>query len=193
MRFRRRAIRLLWVGAVLAAAGVPARAEDVTGALRISFQATSTLHDFEGTAGGASVSLSQAAGGAWSAEVRVPVAELDTGNGWRDEGMREMFDAARHPEIIARFRDIDADQVRSSGVLPFVLRIRSVERPVQATVTDWRQTSREASFEAAFDLSLASFELEAPSTLFLRVGDRVRVTVHATLERSQAAPACAGC
>jgi polyisoprenoid-binding protein YceI len=183
MRIRRGAIHLLSICACLTHAAIAARAQEATGSLQISFRGTSTLHDFEGTAGRVGVSLAQAAGGTWSADVRVPVAALDTGNGWRDEGMREMFDAARHPEIIGRFRDVDADQVRSSGVLPFALRIRSVERPVQATLTDWRQTEREASFEAAFDLSLASFELEAPSTLFLSVGDRVRVTVRATLER----------
>ena len=184
MRTRRRAICLLSVCVFLTSAAIPARAQDVKGSLQISFQGTSTLHDFAGTAGPVSVSLWQAANGTWSADVSVPVAQLDTGNGWRDEGMREMFDAARHPRIIARFRDLDADRARSSGVLPFLLRIRSVERPVQASITAWRQTERAASFEAAFELSLASFQLEAPQTLFLRVGDSVRVTVRATLERS---------
>ncbi len=45
----------------------------------------------------------------------------------------------------------------------------------------WRQSEREASFDAAFELSLESFQLKAPQTLFLRVADTVRVTVHVTL------------
>jgi polyisoprenoid-binding protein YceI len=116
--------------------------------------------------------------------VNVPVAELKTGNGWRDEGMRTMLGAAHHPQIRGRFRDLDAERVRSSGVLPFLLQIRTLDRPVQAAVSHWRQTEHEASFDAAFDLSLESFQLEAPRTLFLRVGDTVRVTVHVTLERA---------
>jgi polyisoprenoid-binding protein YceI len=116
--------------------------------------------------------------------VSVPVAALNTGNGWRDSDLREMLDAERHPQIRARFRDLDPDQVRSSGMLPFLLQIRSVERPVKATVQNWRQSERAASFDAAFDVSLASFQLEAPSRFFLTVGDAVRVTVHVTLERA---------
>jgi polyisoprenoid-binding protein YceI len=183
MPFRRNAISVLWICALLAAAE-PAFAEGVRGRLQVTFTGTSTLHDFEGTAGSVEVSLSQGAGGSWSADVSIPVAEMKTGNAWRDESMREMLGAARHPQIRGRFRDLDAQQVRSSGVLPFVLQIQTVERPVQATVTDWRQSEREASFDATFDVSLESFQLEAPRTLFLRVGDTVRVTVHVTLERA---------
>jgi len=183
MPSRHNALCLLWIWLLLTAAA-PALAEGVRGSLRISFTGTSTLHDFEGTAGSVAVSLSQGANGAWSADVSVPVAEMKTGNGWRDESMREMLGAAQHPQIRGRFRDLDADRVRSSGVLPFVLQIRTVERPVQAAVQNWRQTEREASFDASFDLSLESFQLEAPRTLFLRVGDTVRVTVHLTLERA---------
>jgi hypothetical protein len=54
---------------------------------------------------------------------------------------------------------------------------------VQAAIQNWRQSEREASFDASFELSLESFELEAPRTLFMSVGDEVRVTVHVTLER----------
>jgi hypothetical protein len=76
------------------------------------------------------------------------------------------------------------EEVRSSGVLPFLLQIRTVERPVQAAIRNWRQSEREASFDADFELSLGRFQLEAPSNFFLSVGDRVRVTVHVTLERT---------
>jgi len=183
MPLRRHAISVLWICALLTAAA-PALAEGVRGSLQLSFTGSSTLHDFEGTAGSVTVSLSQGANGSWSADVSVPVAEMQTGNGWRDESMRAMLGAAQHPQIRGRFRDLDPQQVRSSGVLPFVLQIQTVERPVQASVSHWRQSEREASFDAAFDLSLESFQLEAPRTLFLRVADTVRVTVHVTLERA---------
>ena len=188
MPSRRSAVSRLWFSPiwiwVLLTAAAPALAEGVRGSLQISFTGTSTLHDFEGTAGSVAVSLSQGTNGAWSADVSLPVAEMTTGIGLRDKSMRTMFDAAHHPQIRGRFRDVDAEKVRSSVVLPFVLQIRTVERPVKATIKNWQQNEREASFDASFDLSLASFQLEAPSSFFMSVGDRVHVTVHVTLERA---------
>ena len=55
---------------------------------------------------------------------------------------------------------------------------------MRATVTNWTQSERRASFDASFELSLESFQLEPPQTFFLSVGDTVRVTVHVTLERA---------
>ena len=183
MTWRRGAILCVWIF-ILLLHSAPALAQGVRGSAQISFTVSSTLHDLEGTAGSAAVALSQAAYGTWSADVNVPVASLDTGNGWRDSDMRDMLDAAHHPQIKARFRDLDPEKVRSSGVLPFVLRIRTVERPIQATVQNWRQSERTASFDAAFDVSLKSFQLEAPSRFFMTVGDAVRVSVHVKLERA---------
>lgn len=176
------ALSLALAGALVGAA--TARAQDVHGALRLTFAATSTLHDFEGSARPASVSLSQDPSGGWSADVSLPVADLSTGNGWRDESMRSMFEADRHPQILGRVRGVDPEQVRSSGELAFVLRIRDVERPLTARVTHWQQGERQASFDAAFDVSLAAFGIEAPSLPFNHVGDVVHVSVHLDLERS---------
>jgi polyisoprenoid-binding protein YceI len=161
-----------------------ARAQDARGKLDATFAATSTLHDFEGTAPPAAVSLSQDASGGWSADVTIPVAGIKTGNGWRDDSMRTMFDAEHYPEIRGRVRGVNPEQVRSSSKLAFVLRIRDVERPLEARVTHWQQSERNASFDAEFDVSLAAFKLTAPSTFFASVGDRVHVRVHLNLERS---------
>ena len=172
----------LWF-CLLAAAG-SAHSQDARGVLDVSFSATSTLHDFEGTTGPLSVSLSQAATQGWSADVTIPVAQMKTGNGWRDESMQEMFDAKHHPQILGRFRGVDPERVRSSGKLPFVLQIKDVERPVEARVTHWQQGERKAEFDAEFDVSLEAFQLEAPQTLFVSVGDAVHVSVHLKLERT---------
>ena len=182
--FHRRSAIVLLGFFVLLFSSSPALAEGVRGTAQVSFSVTSTLHDFEGTAGSVALALSQAADGTWSADVSMPVAGMKTGNRWRDADMREMLGAPQHPQIRGRFRDLDPEKVRSSGVLPFVLQIRTVERPVRATVENWRQSEREASFDAAFDVSLRSFQLEAPERFFLSVDDTVRVTVHATLERA---------
>ena len=161
-----------------------ARAQSVRGALDVAFAATSTLHDFEGSAGRVSVSLTQDAAGTWSADVAIPVAQMKTGNDRRDASMRTMLDAAKHPLIRGRIRGVDPERVRSSGKLPFVLQIKDQEHATEARVTHWQQGEREASFDADFDVSLAAFGLEAPQILFISVGDTVHVSVHLKLERT---------
>jgi polyisoprenoid-binding protein YceI len=183
MRIRHAARIAILFCVILAGAG-SARAQAARGSLDVTFAVTSTLHDFEGTAGTLSVSLSQDATGAWSADVTVPVAQLKTGNDRRDESMRTMFDAAQHPLIRGRVRGVDPERVRSSGKLPLVLQIKDVEHPLEASVTHWEQSERTASFDVAFDVSLAAFQLEAPRILFVRVGDTVHVNVHLKLERT---------
>jgi polyisoprenoid-binding protein YceI len=172
------------VVACLATFAPGARAERADGSLEISFSATSTLHDFSGRVAAVAVAIEQGLDGGWSGTVDVPVASMDTGLERRDESMRAMLDAAQHPRIGGRFRDLRPEQVHASGVLPFLLQIRDVERPVQATVSHWQQDDRTARFDAEFDVSLRDFALEAPRVLFVRVGDRVHVTVHVTLARS---------
>jgi polyisoprenoid-binding protein YceI len=180
----RHSVRISILLCVILAGASPARAQAARGSLDVSFAVSSTLHDFEGTAGTLSVSLRQDATGTWSADVAIPVAQMKTGNDRRDERMRSMLDAAHHPSILGRVRGVDPESVRRSGKLPLRLQIRDVERELEASVTHWRQDERTASFDAAFDVSLAAFQLAAPRLLFVRVGDTVRVNVHLTLERT---------
>jgi polyisoprenoid-binding protein YceI len=182
-----RSVRLAHAVAVvacLAAIAPGARAENGKGTLEISFSATSSLHDFEGNVPSVTFAIESGPGGAWDGDVEVPVAAMDTDIDRRDQNLRAMLDAAQYPQIRGRFRDLEPEQVHASGVLPFLLRIRDVERPVQATLSNWQQDDRTARFDAEFDVSLRNFALEAPRVLFVRVGDRVHVTVHVTLARS---------
>lgn len=182
-----RSVRLAHAVAVvacLAALAPGARAEDGKGTLEISFSATSSLHDFEGNLPRVEFAIESGPGGAWHGDVEVPVAAMDTGIDRRDQNLRAMLDAAQYPRIRGRFRDVDPEQLHASGVLPFLLWIRGVERPVKATISNWQQGDRTARFDAEFDVSLRDFALEAPRVLFVRVGDGVHVTVHVTLERS---------
>ena len=182
-----RSIRLAHAVAVfacLSAIAPGAHAENANGKLAISFAATTTLHDFEGTVPPVVFAIDLAPGGAWSGDVEVPVAAMDTGIDQRDENLRAWLDAAHYPRIRGRFRDVDPERARASRVLPFLLRICNVERPVQATVSHWQQDDRTARFDAEFDVLLHDYSLEAPSVLFVHVDDRVHVTVHVTLERT---------
>lgn len=172
------------VVAFLATFAPGARAERADGSLEISFAATSTLHDISGSVAPVAVAIERGPDGGWSGDVEVPVASMDTGLERRDASMRAMLDAAQHPRIRGRFRDLKPEQVHASGVLPFLLQIRTVERPVQATVSQWEQDDRTARFDAEFEVSLRDFALKAPRVLLVRVGDRVHVTVHVTLARN---------
>jgi polyisoprenoid-binding protein YceI len=160
------------------------RADRAQATLAITFLGSSTLHGFEGHAAPVTAVAETQPDGTWSADVDVPVATLDTGIAARDEKLRAMFDAVKHPQIQARLRGVGVEQVRSNGALPIVLQIREIEKPVQAKLSNWQQDDeRHARFDADFEVSLAAFGLEPPKVLFMAVEDRVHVTVHVTLER----------
>lgn len=168
----------------------PAFAESLQGRCDVRFLATSTLHDFSGTARslGFAAPLSKDAAGKRilsSVEVVFPVADMKTGNGSRDAKMREMFQADRHPVIRAVARDVDADAVRErirvapGGKTPIeaTLVIRGVERKVPATAGNWKEDGDRVSFDVEFPVSLREFDLKPPSVLgLIRVADRVVVT-----------------
>jgi hypothetical protein len=173
---------------VLTAALLPwaSRALEVTGQCSVKFFASSTLHDFEGSAPCSLLEIgSPDTSGAYRARAEVTVQELDTGISARDEKMRAMFDAERHPRITATFAGIDpgALRARRADALPFRISIRGFEREVRPAISGWtEQRDGRARFRADFDLSLAEFGLEAPVAMgFMRVDDRVRVVVDVDL------------
>jgi polyisoprenoid-binding protein YceI len=186
--------RLLAASLLLAFFTRSAAALDVAGSCSVSFFGTSTLHDFEGSAPCALLSIEAPdATGRHRARAEVAVAQMDTGIASRDAKMRAMFDAERHPHISASFDAIDPAALRAQapGALRFRLSIHGVEREVTPTISEWRETPNErAHFRATFDVALSDFGLEAPVALgFVRVGDRVKVSVDVHLNARAAAPA----
>jgi polyisoprenoid-binding protein YceI len=181
---------LLVVALAVPAMAVPSYAPSaVAGTFAVTFSGTSTLHDFEGSAAVQRVEARRLAGrDAWTAEVRVPVATLDTGSAWRNANMRSMFDAERFPDVTAVFEMIDPSRSRPAGPdragsLPFTLRIRDVAHEVVGATSVWREEPDRLSFDVRFEVSLASFGLEPPSALgVIEVGDVVTVSVHVNLE-----------
>jgi len=167
----------------------PALAEDLQGSCNVRFEATSTLHDFTGTARSRTIAAPIARNAAGrrvipSVEVVFPVADMRTGNESRDAKMREMFEADRHPLIRAVGRDVDAETFRErmrkdpGGKTPVdaTLVIRDVERKVRAAAGNWKEEGGRIAFDVEFPLSLKEFGLKAPTVLgFIRVGDRVVV------------------
>jgi len=106
--------------------------------------------------------------------------------------MREMLDASAFPNIKATLHRIDPDLLRGNGdddgeappPIAFELTIRNVTHLLLANVSNWRESIDQASFDLDFDVSLAQFGLEAPTTLlFIRVEDRVAVHVAVSIRR----------
>lgn len=176
----------------------PAPGEEIRGTCHLRFLGVSTFHDFSGTVpcrpfqadlvrtpnGGTGIPV---------VEVDVLVEEMDTGNGSRDERMREMFQSDRFPRIHGTVKEIDVDRIRKEGEeagggnAPFdlALRIRDVERNVRATVSNLREEGNRVGFDMEFSVSLGEFGLEAPSFLgIFRVRDKVTVTGNVLLEVS---------
>lgn len=163
----------------------------VAGRCSVKLFATTTLHDFEGTAPCALFSVDpRGADGSYRARVEIAVADIDTGIDARNTRMRKMFDAQRHPRIVGVFDHVDPAKLRA-GALGFRLAIRGVERPVAPSVSAFRETpEKSAAFHAAFDVSLRDFGLEAPVVMgFVKVDDRVRVEVDVELTPRPAAAA----
>ncbi len=161
----------------------PAQAAMIRGHVDVAFTATSTLHDIDGRAPGVDVTLRPEADGRWGAEVRVPVASLDTGNGWRDAAMRTLLRADTHPDITAQLTAIDPETVRRDGTLPLALSIAGVTQATTARIGRWDQDDDTLTLHADLDVSLTAVGLAPPRTLFMRVGDVVHVRVDVRLRR----------
>ena len=170
-------------------------AATLSGTCTVKFFVDSTLHKVEGqgacepftwttqtTDGGREVIR--------AAVVRVPVTGLDTDNGSRNKNMYAMFEAGQYPQIKGRFGELDPaallQQLGSGNTaepLPFDLTIRSITRPVEATISSFKQTPGQVDMVAEFPLSLQDFELKPPSVLgIIRVADQLRVRVEVTLQ-----------
>lgn len=176
----------------------PAWPGEIKGTCLLRFVGISTLHDFSGTVRCQPFSaglVKSAVGGAGipAVEVDVLVDEMDTENESRDDQMREMFQSEEFPRIHGTVSDIDADRIRreigkeggGKAFFDLTLRVRDVERTIQAAVTNLREEGNQVGFDVEFPVSLKEFGLKAPSFLVIfRVRDKVTVTGNVLLEVS---------
>ena len=175
-------LRELALGLVLSCSAVaaPADAQVIDGRCTVQFFATSTLHDFEGSAPCALLAIDPPdANGAYSARAEVAVAQLDTRISARNKKMREMFEAKRFARITASFDRLDPNALRRGSGVPFRISIHGVERSVAPVLSGWSEApGKSARFRAAFALSLRDFGMEPPVAMgFIRVDESVKVEV----------------
>lgn len=117
-------------------------------------------------------------------EVRVASADLDSGNPFRDRNARLVtFESGSYPEIVfASGRVVSGGEgalpvgtereVRVEGLLKLV----GLEMVMEVPVVVARLEGEVLRVSGGFDVSLAAFDMRAPSLPFRRVDDRVRVS-----------------
>jgi hypothetical protein len=180
-------LALLLTGAQAARADEPSpppRQLAVTAPSSVSYHLDHTLHEVIGISRRVegSVTLLPAT---VEATLRVRVDSFDSGNLSRDAKMLEVTDAARHPVVELTLSGPFTPpatfpatvEVKLGGAASFHGRTRPVEVPARVTFT----APDTASVAATFDISLAAFQVEPPSLLFLSIKDRAVIKADLTL------------
>lgn len=158
-------------------------AEELPGFASVHFSGTSTLHDFEGQVSAEPFTIHWKENGETSivsATATVQVAEMDTDNKKRDRKMLRMFDQENFPlvRVILPPTPILKEAETETTLL---VTIRSVEEPVNATISEWNESSEGLSCTLKFTISLDTFGLEAPSVMgLINVADTVHVECYIT-------------
>jgi len=175
---------LLTIAALLPLISLPAQ-ETFEASAIITFSGTSTLHDFKGSVAAKpfllTVQPEDHNSQFCTAKIDVPVREMRTGDEDRDDNMYDMFDQEKFPKIQGR---IQKALVWKDKPVPMEIRIRDVEQTVPVTISHWKKTPDEISFQISFQLSLEKTKLEPPSFLgIVNVGDRVDVTAQVNAKK----------
>ena len=177
-----------WIlGGILIIAGTaPAETNVWQGRAAIEFHATSTLHDFSGTAQSERFSVLVVLDGpsaTLGGTATVAAAGMDTRHAKRDANMHKMFEAARFPLVTGVLVPIRFDPATRPQV-PLLLTIRDRTQTVPATLSNWRMDNGTLHFELAMSLSLQKSGLFPPVLFgFIKVGDAVAVRIHVDLEK----------
>jgi hypothetical protein len=151
----------------------------------VSFHLDHTLHAVVGVSKQIEGTVVLLPAGTVEARLRVRVDSFDSGNSSRDAKMLEVTDAAHHPEVLLTLSAPFSPpasfpatvEVTLSGAASFHGRTRPVEVAARVTFT----APDAATVAATFAISLAAFQVEPPSLLFMSIKDRAVIQAHLTL------------
>jgi len=149
----------------------------------VDFTLGAALHTVHGNfrMKGGSVHFDPATGAA-SGELVVDAASGNTGSMGRDKKMhKDVLESAKYPEIrftIQGFQGKLSENSRSQVQLTGVMTLHGSDHPftVSASVN---LAAGHAAADVPFDVPYVQWGLKNPSTLFLRVNDKVAIVVHA--------------
>jgi polyisoprenoid-binding protein YceI len=164
-----------------------------SGKADITFDGTSTLHDWGGKVS-AKPFITQAilddAGKPTrlSAEVTVEAAKMDTAEAKRDENMRKAMKVTDHPLISAKI-DVPADKIAADGKtptkLPMTLTLLGKPQQITGTISNWKLNGGKATFDLEFPVSMKASGISVPTVLlFIKVGDGIKVRASVTLTKN---------
>lgn len=167
------------------------RAETWRGAASISFDGTSTLHDWGGTVSAqpfkAEVTMNDGKPQRIVSTVQVKVSEMDTKEAKRDENMRKAMKMADHPLIVgkidAKFSEVAA--ASTPAKLPIELNLLGKPQNVTGTISNWKLSGNKATFDLEFPVSMKASGISVPTVLlFIKVGDGIKVRASVTLTKN---------
>lgn len=174
----------------------PGLADTITwsGTSKISFDGTSTLHDWGGKVDAkpfATKVTTDVNGDPTRVEATVTVeaAKMDTAEAKRDENMRKAMKVIEHP-LITGVIDTPFTAIRQGdatpAALPLKLTLLGKTQNLTGKISHWKLDGDKASFDLDFDLSLKKSDIKVPSVLlFIRVGDTIKVHCTVELKRSK--------
>lgn len=166
--------------ACVALLGTAVQADDLAAHADITFTGSSTLHDFEGRVSSKPFTAvfaedQQTGKMTVTARTTVSVRDITTDNGKRDKNMYTMFDLD-HFKLIegALLNAAVAENAVTHAMLH--LKIRNVEQDIEAALSNLKRAGDSFTCTMTFPVSLADFNLKAPSVLgVIRVDDVVQV------------------
>jgi polyisoprenoid-binding protein YceI len=196
------AAALASVVALLRGAAGPTRllAEEVAVSLdpertTIAFSLGATLHTVHGSFKLKSGALRfDTATGEVRSEIVVDTQSGESGNASRDKRMRdEILETRRFPTAVFRpdrFEGRLSAEGDSQGTLRGRLELHGAEHEIQIPVRI-QSSAGKAVVAARFEIPYVQWGLKDPSTLLLRVKDRVAIEIHATVDLPPEKPAAA--
>jgi hypothetical protein len=148
--------------------------QQIPASATIRFQASSSLHDFDGLVSTQPFAL-MLTSNSWSASADVLAGEMDTHNDGRDRAMRRMFETNSFPRIRGSVKQAPRPSPDNTKVA-FRLQIRDEKHDLEAVVSRWKEDADSIRFHAEWDVSLKQFKLNPPSVAgVIRVHDRVHL------------------
>jgi polyisoprenoid-binding protein YceI/mono/diheme cytochrome c family protein len=185
-----------WALVVVAAlATAPAAARDFSippAAGQVRFTIDAPLDSIPGNtrAVGGTASLDPANWAAARARVVVDLTSFRTGIALRDEDLREQFlETSRHPQavlVVTGFERVSTPKLApgdpAEGIATGTLALHGVTRPVKIPCQVTLEESGALRITGNFRVTLAEFQIDRPSRLFMKLGPQADVMVRASFE-----------
>ncbi|NNE36588.1 MAG: YceI family protein [Rhodothermales bacterium] len=149
----------------------------------VEFRSSVPLHSFSGRSDHLTGRISLADS---TVDFYVDLTTLKTGNGKRDKDMRKTLKTKEYPfaeffgTLTTPFDSLDTEPQRA--LVRGIFKIHGIERELEVAGT-LQLTGDELRLNAAWELSLADYEIKPPRLLIIKVADTQRVSIETELKR----------